>query len=370
MPYIKNEQRKELEPELGALIQKMLSMPEFLSNGRAGILNYVITVLIDSAYGPLSDAKYKDYNEAIGMLECCKLEFYRKAAAPYEDIKEKQNGKVLDGEMLGKNNNPSEDIPFNITKEECINGKTDLIFLIRPNDKISIFIRANTYMDATHKLDNIIMEEKLDFKVCDISHYLVAYKKWENLESEIKNTFEAKERDGLNSNFVIFIKIRLNKGYNLTGKDLTRQHPIPANLFEHGLNRTPYPVGTFNEEFKYMRELIYPVDKSSISEFDCYVVFKLAINKNLSLFILGSSREDAEEIMNKWLKRQYTLNRNSVPLSYIELGDLTGYFNFYKNFCDLERKIKDVFLVGENNGIPKIILFSKNKKKLQRNGIK
>ena len=164
MPYIKNEQRKELEPELGALIQKMLSMPEFLSNGRAGILNYVITVLIDSAYGPLSDAKYKDYNEAIGMLECCKLEFYRKAAAPYEDIKEKQNGKVLDGEMLGKNNNQSEDIPFNITEEECINGKTDLIFLIRPNDKISIFIRANTYMDATHKLDNIIMEEKLNFR--------------------------------------------------------------------------------------------------------------------------------------------------------------------------------------------------------------
>ena len=31
------------------------------------------------------------------MLECCKLEFYRKAAAPYEDMKEMQNGKVLDG---------------------------------------------------------------------------------------------------------------------------------------------------------------------------------------------------------------------------------------------------------------------------------
>ena len=98
MPYIKREQREELEPELGALIQKMLSMPEFHSNGRAGILNYVITDMLDSCFGPLSNAKYRDYNEAIGMLECCKLEFYRKAAAPYEDLKEKENGKVLDGE--------------------------------------------------------------------------------------------------------------------------------------------------------------------------------------------------------------------------------------------------------------------------------
>lgn len=73
-------------------------MQEFHSGGRAGILNYVITDMLDSCFGPLSDAKYKDYNEAIGMLECCKLEFYRKAAAPYEDLKEKENGKVLDGE--------------------------------------------------------------------------------------------------------------------------------------------------------------------------------------------------------------------------------------------------------------------------------
>ena len=259
MPYIKQELREELSEELNALKRKLFNLNGFNSDGRAGILNYVITDLLDTCYGPLSDAKYKDYNEAIGMLECCKLEFYRKAAAPYEDIKEKQNGKVLDGG---------------------------------------------------------------------------------------------------------------NVGFGLAGKDLTRQQPIPAYSFEHGLKQSPYPVGTFSEEFKHMRELIYPVDKSSISEFDCYVVFKLAINKNLSLFILGSSREDAEEIMNKWLKCQYTLNRNSVPLSYIELGDLTGYFNFYKNFCDLERKIKDVFMAGENNGIPKIILFSKNKKKLQRNGIK
>jgi hypothetical protein len=29
------------------------------------------------------------------MLECCKLELYRKIAAPYEDIKIQENGDVL-----------------------------------------------------------------------------------------------------------------------------------------------------------------------------------------------------------------------------------------------------------------------------------
>ena len=258
MPYIKKEQREELEPELGALIQKIMNMPEFHSNGRAGILNYVITDILDSCFGPLSDAKYKDYNEAIGMLECCKLEFYRKAAAPYEDMKEKQNGKVLDGGNDG-------------------NGR-----------------------------------------------------------------------------------------FGLAGKDLTRQQQIPAYSFEHGLKQSPYPVGYLAKNLNVWGELIYPSNEI----FDDYVVFKLKINKNLSLFILGRSREDGEKVMNNWLKVQRTLNSDSVPLSYIELGDITGYFNFYKNFCDLELKIKNIFLAEENKEIPKIILFSKNKKKLIRKGIK
>ena len=97
MPYIKKELREELEYPLDVITGHINGILCDKPEDRAGILNYVITVLIDNIYGPLSDAKYKDYNEAIGMLECCKLEFYRKAAAPYEDMKEKQNGKVLDG---------------------------------------------------------------------------------------------------------------------------------------------------------------------------------------------------------------------------------------------------------------------------------
>lgn len=109
MPYIKQEPREALKPELDALKRKLFNLDGFNADGRAGILNYLITDLLDTCYGPLSEAKYKDYNEAIGMLECCKLEFYRKAAAPYEDMKAKENGTVLDS----------------YTKDDVFNGKYD-----------------------------------------------------------------------------------------------------------------------------------------------------------------------------------------------------------------------------------------------------
>jgi hypothetical protein len=38
--------------------------------------------------------KYFNYNRAIGVLECIKLEFYRRMVGPYEDIKIKEAGDV------------------------------------------------------------------------------------------------------------------------------------------------------------------------------------------------------------------------------------------------------------------------------------
>lgn len=40
---------------------------------------------------------YKDLNDAIGALEACKLEFYRRVIVPYEDQKIKSNGDVYNG---------------------------------------------------------------------------------------------------------------------------------------------------------------------------------------------------------------------------------------------------------------------------------
>ena len=222
MPYIKKEQREELEPELGALIQKIMNMPEFHSNGRAGILNYVITDILDSCFGPLSDAKYKDYNEAIGMLECCKLEFYRKAAAPYEDMKEKQNGKVLDGGIKGLIGRSSiQDCSFKdafkhmrTLMDQTDDNTTLNVWTVQIKPGINVFIKATTNRLADYILVNEVLSSK---EYSDVDQYqmctnLRIYKKFEDLEPGIKNTFDAKERDGLNDNFVIFIQNSWNKG--------------------------------------------------------------------------------------------------------------------------------------------------------------
>ena len=55
-----------------------------------GNLNYLITRILKEAY-PL---RYFNINRAVGVLECCKLEYYRRVAAPYEDTKITQNGDV------------------------------------------------------------------------------------------------------------------------------------------------------------------------------------------------------------------------------------------------------------------------------------
>ena len=60
----------------------------------AGELNYAITRLIDAYLKFCGGVRYKHINEAVGVLECAKLELYRRIAAPYEDTKIKENGDV------------------------------------------------------------------------------------------------------------------------------------------------------------------------------------------------------------------------------------------------------------------------------------
>lgn len=59
----------------------------------AGELNYLVTRLCD-AFLMRTGLSYKNINQAIGALECAKLELYRRIAAPYEDQKAIQNGEV------------------------------------------------------------------------------------------------------------------------------------------------------------------------------------------------------------------------------------------------------------------------------------
>ena len=95
MPYIKKNRRREL------------SAPSNLTMGVAqdvGELNYQITCLVDNFISPAwtktrlggrrKRLKYSEINSVIGVLECAKMELYRRIAAPYEDEKCKENGDV------------------------------------------------------------------------------------------------------------------------------------------------------------------------------------------------------------------------------------------------------------------------------------
>ena len=83
MPYIKQEDRNALgnrDPE------------------NAGELNYLLTqIVLEYLIGNKEtnyNANYQRYNDAMGALEGCKLELYRRAIAPYEDKKIQENGDV------------------------------------------------------------------------------------------------------------------------------------------------------------------------------------------------------------------------------------------------------------------------------------
>lgn len=59
----------------------------------AGELNFVLTRLVDD-YVERNGLRYATLNEVVGVLECAKLELYRRLAAPYEDRKRQENGEV------------------------------------------------------------------------------------------------------------------------------------------------------------------------------------------------------------------------------------------------------------------------------------
>lgn len=85
MPYIKSEDRDwftEALEELDGVIES------------PGDLNYCITKLCTGYLKPYSGARYQDYNEVIGVLECAKQELYRRLVAEYEDYKCDENGDV------------------------------------------------------------------------------------------------------------------------------------------------------------------------------------------------------------------------------------------------------------------------------------
>ena len=62
----------------------------------SGELNYAVTQLVQAflTQRGTRSPRYADYNEAVGALECAKLELYRRKVAAYEDFKKQMFGDV------------------------------------------------------------------------------------------------------------------------------------------------------------------------------------------------------------------------------------------------------------------------------------
>jgi hypothetical protein len=96
MPYIKQDQRKELDPAIDALVSRIKYVTSEMDNDDkavCGVLNYclsrLIIKLIKARFGVV---KYWIINMICGTLSNVSSEFYRKTATPYEEEKITENG--------------------------------------------------------------------------------------------------------------------------------------------------------------------------------------------------------------------------------------------------------------------------------------
>ncbi len=89
MPYITPKDRDRFEPELSGL-----AAPK-----TPGELNYLFTEIADK-YMRKCGLSYQAINDVLGAFDGASKEFYRRIAAPYEDIKIKLNGDVYSPELI------------------------------------------------------------------------------------------------------------------------------------------------------------------------------------------------------------------------------------------------------------------------------
>jgi len=94
MPYILQHKRDLLDPKINQLHKALVDLRlDDESDVTEGNLNYIFTRLLRMCYGD----SYSEINDAMGVLECTKQEYYRTIAAPAENQKQFENGDVIVG---------------------------------------------------------------------------------------------------------------------------------------------------------------------------------------------------------------------------------------------------------------------------------
>lgn len=87
MPYIREEHRWTVD---GPINELLAQLDRHAPDDVPGLVNYIVTRLLLARF----QHSYRAFAVGVGVLETCKLEFYRRHAAPYEDKKIKENGDV------------------------------------------------------------------------------------------------------------------------------------------------------------------------------------------------------------------------------------------------------------------------------------
>ena len=90
MPYLDINSKDRIDTQADLLYKDLNSMPP---EELAGVLNYLNFKIVKN-WITKNGKKYWIFALLIGTLICCILEIYRKLVAPYEEIKEKENGEI------------------------------------------------------------------------------------------------------------------------------------------------------------------------------------------------------------------------------------------------------------------------------------
>lgn len=98
MPYINKQLQRDKFQQIVELVSEETT---------EGELNFILTTLI-GRYVIKKGLCYRNINDVLGALTGCMLEFYRRVAVPYEDMKIEENGDVDVYHILEAMMNPED----------------------------------------------------------------------------------------------------------------------------------------------------------------------------------------------------------------------------------------------------------------------
>lgn len=96
MPYITQKEREQYQEPIDQLVELLAQIErregKDAVKGHHNYIMYTVALRLAHKLG----IKYHTFNDIMGTFESCKLEFYRRIVAPYEDKAIKRNGDVED----------------------------------------------------------------------------------------------------------------------------------------------------------------------------------------------------------------------------------------------------------------------------------